>query len=157
MIKPIITKKTAIEFDGDILLPFEYDDIRRAIVDGKESNSVFITKKGHELGIVKIFDDGDYKEEEEFHSVGDFIDGVAIVSYYDERFGEKFILAKVTDDDLIVLGLPKYDSIERLHDGLYKVREEAKYGVLDSEGNLIISCLFSKIEYNIEKNSFYLE
>lgn len=158
MTRPTIVRRAAIELDGEFVLPFEYDDIKRAIVDGKESDYVFITANDDGYGIIKMCDDGDYTEENGFHTVGEFIDGIAIVSYYDERLGEKFILAKLSEDEgLVVLGLPKYDSIERLSKGIYKVHEAGYYGILDDDGNRIISCSFKEIQYDVKEKTYYLK
>ena len=150
----IYTKKGVMK-DGKIIIPFEYDDIKPATIDGEESNDIFITKKDDMIGAVKLGDSPfcPIKIKNGYHSISCFEKGIAVISEYCDRIGEKF---GIIDTNLEILTIIKYDKISRVSAKFFDVVEDGKHGIIDSKGKLIIACEFDNIHYNEEENTFQI-
>ncbi len=156
----IITKK-GVKREGKVVIPFEFDDIMQATVDGKKSQEIFLTINNDLLGLAKIIKKENGKEtylftDNDYHEIEDFKNNVAIISIYDERFGNKYGLI---DINLNILLDCKYDKITFLDDKLFLVDIRGKYGVYklgDKTDKLIIPCNFSKITL-IDRNKLQLD
>ena len=107
-----------VDNNGNEILPIEY----RAIAD-KVINGLVEIRSNKKLGYVDIT--GRILLEPTYKSIGDFIDGYAVVSktsyYYDEEGRD---------------------------------RERAVYGVINSHFNEIIPCVFASLEYEVETGRF---
>lgn len=106
-----------IDNNGNVILPIEY----RAIAD-KVINGLVEIRSNKKLGYVDIT--GRILLEPTYKSIGDFIDGYAVVSktsyYYDEEGRDR----------------------------------ETVYGVINSHFNEIIPCVFASLEYEVETGRF---
>jgi len=142
-----ITTKKGLKVNGKYIIPCTFDDIIPAVIDGKESDEIFLTIDDGFLGAAKV----DINKENytaiknEFYSITDFSDGIAVISIYCERFGEK---CAIINKNLDILTDFEYDSIETLSNKLFKVKKYGRYGVINSNGKEIISCEFEAIEFN---------
>lgn len=106
-----------IDNNGNVILPLKYRAIADKVIDG-----LVEIRSNKKLGYVDIT--GRVILEPTYKSIGEFVDGYAVVSkttyYYDEdRHGERSV-----------------------------------YGVIDSQFNEIIPCVFDSIEYEAETGRF---
>jgi len=143
----IITRK-GMTNGKKIVIPFEYDDIKPAIVDGEESEEIFITIQNGEIGLSKISPAGiryEYLDANDFHSISEFKRGIAIISDYDEKIGEKFA---IINTDLDILTEFEYDEIQRVIATHFIVKKDGLYGLIDGNGSEIVPCKWNEIKYN---------
>lgn len=107
-----------IDNNGNAILPLEYRAIADKVIDG-----LVEIRSNKRLGYVDIT--GRILLEPTYKSIGEFVDGYAVVSktsyYYDEDVRD---------------------------------REKSVYGVINSQFNEIIPCVFDSIEYEVETGRF---
>ena len=111
------------------------------MVDGQESQELFITEKDASKGIIKIL----YTEKGptsyrpikcSFSSVSDFVYGTAIVSSADEKTGSRFGLINEELDYVLSM---QYEGISRISDKIFTVKKNGLYCVYDLEKKEIIA------------------
>lgn len=151
----IITKK-GVKRGDKYIIPCEYDDIMPAVIDGVESDEIFLTQGENGLGIVKYNSDDESNMyiKNEHYSISDFEKGFANISIYDERFGERF---SIVDTNLNIKTEFKYTEINRLSDEFFEVQNHAYHGVIDKDGKEIIPCMYAKINYYPGRGCFEVE
>ena len=115
-------KKICIEKDGEILAAYDVCQIERAIVDGEESQNLFITmKQGGYYNLVKVYDSGSVKETnfENCKAITEFDkDGIAGIMFYDTRRGLRHWFNYI-DTNLNLLFENKYVDIEKVSNGMF--------------------------------------
>ena len=155
-----IVKKTGIQVGDKLFIPCEYDAVYPAMVDGQESQELFITEKDASKGIIKIL----YTEKGptsyrpikcSFSSVSDFVYGTAIVSSADEKTGSRFGLINEELDYVLSM---QYEGISRISDKIFTVKKNGLYGVYDLEKKeIIVPCKFKEIQYVSPSKQKYSE
>lgn len=149
-----IVTRTGVEKDGKIIIPCEFDRIKPAIVDDKESEELYITYKDDGLGIAKVIADSPEKNmytDNDFCYIGKFRNSVAIVAMYCERFGTKY---GIIDTDFNEQLECIYDEIKWLNDELLSIWKNGKYGIFSlKEMSVIISTAFKGVTYSGSNHS----
>lgn len=146
MKKAVITIKKGISVEGNIIIPYEFDDVKPAIVDTIQSDTIFILLNNNKYGIAKIdFEKERYKSRDcEYECITAFINKVAIISQRDEQGVEKYGLI---DTNLNIMEDLKYDLIQRLSDEFLLTKKEDKYGVINCQYKQYMPCIYSEIKY----------
>lgn len=135
------SKQGVLRFDGEIIVPLEYDNILFA-------GSYINAKKGDD---VYIFDSNGNKEQnEEYISKQDFCEKkYAIVSTKDNIF--KIIInssGNVIDNN--------YSYAQYLFDNYFIVQKDRKFGIIDDEGKHVVDCEYEVIQPTLEYNIIQL-
>ena len=150
-----IYKAVGLKRNGKEVVRAIFDDIAPAIVDGEYSDIIFKTQDDDQIGLIKIEDDDTFEQlTPQFSSVGEFKNGISIVSHDCPRFREKFGLVRI---DLSILCDTLYDKITRLENGFFEVEDDGFHGLLDSEGDEIIPCIFKSVTFNSNTQKFELD
>ena len=145
----VVTKKGVMS-EGKCIITCKFDNVVPAIVDGKDSDILYITVDDDLSGLAKYIPEKDdvIYTKNEYNSISTFVDGIAIVAVYDERHGKKFGLINSDFEDVLNCN---FDSITRLSNNLYSVKREGKYGIFDTDlEKIVVKCEFNGISY--EKN-----
>lgn len=164
-----ITKKICIEDGGKVIAAYDVCQIERAIVDGEESQNLFITmKQGGYYNLVKVYPTGSVKETsfENCKGITEFDkDGVAGIMFCERRLGSPFYFNYI-DTDLNLLFENKYREIEKVSNGMYIVaidnivkegvnfKHKKLYGVITEGGSEVLECQYSSIRYNEKTDTF---
>ena len=131
-----------INFDGDILLPLEYEDVSKGI-----NEELFPVKKDGKWGLVKTT--GEWKIKPSFSYLYPLND--MLLSYKSGGYPQGVVNLKgkkITD--------AIFDRIEYAGADFLYCETKRKEGVLDSKGTLILKPQFSGIHYSAE-NLFIVE
>jgi len=112
---------------GEVL----YENITPATIDGQKSDTLFITENGlnNLFGLVKIGNNTIDVVDNDYTSINEFKDGVAIVTMQHD-FQLKYGLLSLEFDELLEC---IYDQIVRLDSDLYVARKGNEYGVYSVE------------------------
>lgn len=139
--------KMVMEQNGKLIVPCRYDDIKPAIVDDKESEEIYITKKNLLFGLANI--KRSITTENIYISISNFENGLAIVKKWCVSRGTKY---GIINTDLYECLECDYDSITKLSNKFYLVRRNDSYGVykVGMLRKLIVPCVCTHIEHHIE-------
>ena len=152
-----IINRKGIHREGKEITRPVYDDILPVTVDGEDSDCIFKTITRGELGLIKVNDDDTFEElNGNFYTIGDFEDGVAIVTIDDGRFG---IVYGLVNTDLIMVAECIYRNITRLKNGFFDVEERRSlsHGVINSKGESIIPCGYKSVAFKGDTGKFEVE
>ena len=125
-----------VDFNGKELLPCEYDKIETL----KGVQNSILTKKGDLYGLVDNI--GAFIAETNYKSIKPISDknenGYIVVDSKDK--------AGVINYDKTIAIKPQYQDIKQLYgDGKYVVKEDGKWQIVDTEGNVYLKDEFDKV------------
>ena len=142
-----VSIKMGISVNGKLKIPCEFDEIRSAIINDKESDSIYIIKKSFKYGIANI-----YRSQyiaPMYETISNFESNIAIVSKFNISSGLKVGIIDINFNECLEC---IYDNIQKLSNNLFLVQKENKYGIYKlGEKNLFVPCEFEHIEHEILK------
>jgi len=154
-----IMTKVGIEENGKEIVPAGlFDEIAPIILDnGEKSDKFFQVKQGddgylilidskYELGYIK------YGPIDKLASINE---NCIVTSCYDERHGEKWEL--IESDTFNLISKRMYDLITPINENMYVTKVDGLYGVIDKDGNDIISNTFAEISFESAYNTFQVK
>ena len=150
--------KMGIERNGRKIIPCMFDKIKPAIVDGKESNEIFITQNNGLFGFARVptstDDHSSRYTDTEYTNISPFENGVAVVSRHCVSSGMQYGIINMYGAETLKC---KYDDIQKLTDKFFLVRRNDKYGIYCVGCfDLFIPVAFTHIEYEAEKFTLHI-
>lgn len=154
-----VITRVGIEEDGKVIVaPGEFDEIIPAIFDnGEVSDKLFLVKDLGEEDILLItdeYEDG-YVRYGNVDGIGFINKNCIAVSDYDERHGKKWALLKT--DTLDKVTDYSYDNIGLINEDMYITKKDGLYGVIDKNGEAILTNKFTEITFEEAHNTFVVK
>lgn len=151
-----IVTKVGIEENGKVIVPpGEFEEIVPIMFDdGHVSDKLFRIKDGDEYDLLLISGDyhGGYIRYGSIHRLASINKNCIVISDSDERHGEKWAIIRT--DTLDNITNFAYDLITPINENMYMTKKDGLYGVVDKNGNVILSNNFTEIAFESAHNAF---
>ena len=141
---------------GKVVIPFEFEHLEPAIVDGKESDTIFKFRKDGREGILvcdTYKETYSYTTDENIAYIGDFEDDVAVIIVAPDEGAARYDLI---DAELNRKTKLEYFHISRIGKGYFQACKMSSTDIINSLGDVLFENITPAIENGKKSNNAYI-